>query len=150
MNLRSYPSDYPSEIDIDIQEMRSIFLNVAMNIQVYSQNISSAYNQIESKLEDNQIDRSPDWWQKSFINFFEKISTQEILFRTIGAIICVVIILTTLVGNILVIVVVTRFHRMRTVTNILLARYEINDGKPLLFVNQANVLVFITDQTIND
>jgi len=121
MNLRSYPS----EIDIDIQEMRSIFLNVAMNIQVYTQNISSA--QIESKLEDNNIDESPHWWQKIFTNdnLFDKISTQEVLFRIIGTIICVVIILTTLVGNILVIVVVTRFHRMRTVTNILLARYEI-------------------------
>ncbi len=111
MNLQNYPS----EIDIDIQEMRSIFLNVAIN-------------QIELKLGNENANQIFSWWQQVFSNngFFEKITLQEILFRTFGTIICVAIILSTLIGNILVIVVVTRFHRMRTVTNILLARYFIN------------------------
>jgi hypothetical protein len=124
MNLQNYPS----EIDIDIQEMRSIFLNVAMNIKVDNQNISSNFNQIELKLGNENANQFFNWWQQLFSNssFFEKITLQEILFRTFGTIICVAIILSTLIGNILVIVVVTRFHRMRTVTNILLARYLIN------------------------
>jgi hypothetical protein len=124
MNLQNYPS----EIDIDIQEMRSIFLNVAMNIKVDNQNISENFNQIELKLGNENANQIFSWWQQVFSNngFFEKITLQEILFRTFGTIICVAIILSTLIGNILVIVVVTRFHRMRTVTNILLARYFIN------------------------
>jgi hypothetical protein len=124
MNLQNYPS----EIDIDIQEMRSIFLNVAMNIKVDNQNISSNFNQIELKLGDENANQFFNWWQQVLSNsgFFEKITLQQILFRTFGTIICVAIILSTLIGNILVIVVVTRFHRMRTVTNILLARYLIN------------------------
>lgn len=52
----------------------------------------------------------------------EPVSTIELVFRLIGAFFCVLIILTTIIGNVLVIIVVTRFHRMRTVTNILLAR----------------------------
>lgn len=50
------------------------------------------------------------------------ITNGELVFRLLGAIFCILIILCTIVGNVLVIIVVTRFHRMRTVTNILLAR----------------------------
>lgn len=125
MNLQSYQS----EIDIDIREMRSIFLNVAMNIQVYTQNINSTYNEIKPKLPNENMNQYMNWWQNFFSNnnLFEDIPIHEVLFRAFGAIICTVIILTTLIGNILVIVVVTRFHRMRTVTNILLARYKMNN-----------------------
>nr|XP_027206340.1 probable G-protein coupled receptor No18 [Dermatophagoides pteronyssinus] len=54
-------------------------------------------------------------------------SHSEIIFRLIGAIICVALIIVTIVGNVLVIIVVVRFHRMRTVTNILLASLAIAD-----------------------
>lgn len=50
------------------------------------------------------------------------ITTGELIFRLVGACLCICIILATIVGNVLVIIVVARFHRMRTVTNILLAR----------------------------
>ena len=67
-----------------------------------------------------------NWWQHLFDrDILENVSAQEIVFRSVGTVICILIILLTLVGNILVIVVVTKFHRMRTVTNILLARYVI-------------------------
>lgn len=49
-------------------------------------------------------------------------SNGELVFRLLGAVFCIFIILCTILGNVLVIIVVTRFHRMRTVTNILLAR----------------------------
>ncbi|KAH9427011.1 hypothetical protein DERP_015339 [Dermatophagoides pteronyssinus] len=52
-------------------------------------------------------------------------SHSEIIFRLIGAIICVALIIVTIVGNVLVIIVVVRFHRMRTVTNILLASFTL-------------------------
>ena len=50
------------------------------------------------------------------------VSNGELVFRILGAVFCTAIILCTLLGNVLVIIVVFRFHRMRTVTNILLAR----------------------------
>ncbi|KAH9522849.1 hypothetical protein DERF_006406 [Dermatophagoides farinae] len=51
------------------------------------------------------------------------LSSTEIALRLIGAIICIALIIVTIVGNVLVIIVVARFHRMRTVTNILLASH---------------------------
>nr|XP_046909878.1 probable G-protein coupled receptor No18 [Dermatophagoides farinae] len=55
------------------------------------------------------------------------LSSTEIALRLIGAIICIALIIVTIVGNVLVIIVVARFHRMRTVTNILLASLAIAD-----------------------
>lgn len=43
-----------------------------------------------------------------------------------GAVFCVLLILSTIFGNILVLIVVAKFHRMRSVTNILLARYGLS------------------------
>jgi hypothetical protein len=53
------------------------------------------------------------------------IPSEEDLFswsRVTGAVFCVLIILSTIFGNTLVVIVVAKFHRMRSVTNILLAR----------------------------
>ena len=96
-----------------------------MNIQIITENQN---NSLIYEMNDNlkeSVDNSENWWQQIFDrkNILENVSTQEIIFRSVGTFICILIILLTLVGNILVIVVVTRFHRMRTVTNILLARY---------------------------
>lgn len=98
-----------------------------MNFQIIAlnQNNSISYDMteaIESTLAD--ISQHKNWWQKFFDrkNLLEDVSTQELVFRSFGAFFCILIILSTIVGNVLVIVVVTRFHRMRTVTNILLAR----------------------------
>ncbi|KAF7490175.1 D(1A) dopamine receptor [Sarcoptes scabiei] len=62
----------------------------------------------------------------SYSNFWS-LSRFDQSFRLIGATLCVALILTTLIGNILVIIVVVRFHRMRTVTNILLASLAVAD-----------------------
>ena len=43
--------------------------------------------------------------------------------RVTGAVFCVLLIMSTIFGNTLVVIVVAKFHRMRSVTNILLARY---------------------------
>ena len=51
-----------------------------------------------------------------------EVSNGELAFRILGAVFCTLVILCTIVGNVLVIIVVFKFHRMRTVTNILLAR----------------------------
>ena len=48
--------------------------------------------------------------------------------RVTGAVFCVLLILSTIFGNTLVVIVVAKFHRMRSVTNILLARLVIIGG----------------------
>ena len=100
-----------------------------MNIQIITENQNnSLIYEMNDQLNEESVDNSEqNWWQHLFDrnNILENVSTHEIVFRSVGTFICILIILLTLVGNILVIVVVTRFHRMRTVTNILLARYVI-------------------------
>lgn len=97
-----------------------------MNIQIISQNQNNSliYDLSDSFPDESLYNNDQNWWQQIFDgkNPLENVSTQEIVFRSIGTVICILIIMLTLVGNILVIVVVTKFHRMRTVTNILLAR----------------------------
>ncbi|XP_054167378.1 beta-2 adrenergic receptor-like [Oppia nitens] len=70
-----------------------------------------------------------NWFNRIFDreHLLEDVSTYEIVFRSFGALLCILIIITTIVGNVLVIVVVTKFHRMRTVTNILLASLAFSD-----------------------
>ncbi|CAG2163782.1 unnamed protein product [Oppiella nova] len=86
-------------------------------------------NVLNNSLEKASLDEVENWWQKFFNtkHLLEDVSTKELVFRSIGAFLCILIIITTLVGNILVIVVVTKFHRMRTVTNILLASLAFSD-----------------------
>ena len=107
--------------------MQSILLDVAMNVPVITQSYNnSILNELDSNIvEDSVNSEDQNWWQKFFNtkHILEDVTTKDIVFRSLGTIICILIILSTLVGNILVIVVVTKFHRMRTVTNILLARY---------------------------
>ena len=97
-----------------------------MNFQIIAlnQNNSIPYDMSEN-IETSVVNgEHKNWWQNFFDkkNVLDDVSTQEIVFRSLGAFLSILIILLTIVGNILVIVVVTRFHRMRTVTNILLAR----------------------------
>ncbi|CAG2110373.1 unnamed protein product [Medioppia subpectinata] len=113
------------------RKMQSILIDVAMNIQVITQNYNnSILYEFEESLEKASMDEVVEnWWQKFFNtkHLLEDVSVKEIVFRSFGAFLCLLIVLTTLVGNILVIVVVTRFHRMRTVTNILLASLAFSD-----------------------
>ena len=58
-----------------------------------------------------------------------------------GAVLCVLLILSTIFGNTLVVIVVAKFHRMRSVTNILLARYELCCMTEQLFSLSWNVSI---------
>lgn len=65
-----------------------------------------------------------DWWSTIFVTEYtaERVTFGEFVFRTIGAAFCILLVIATVFGNTLVIIVVAKFYRMRTVTNILLAR----------------------------
>lgn len=52
---------------------------------------------------------------------WSEISGGEVGLRVFGAIICSMLVTTTIVGNVLVLVVVTKFRRLRSITNLLLA-----------------------------
>lgn len=83
------------------------------------------YDNYEFSSDANVMNESEFMWWEHFVNYEiepERITFEMFLFRVFGAFVCILIILSTLVGNVLVIIVVARFHRMRTVTNILLAR----------------------------
>lgn len=94
------------------------------------QNIHNYQNQFKSDVtsinETNStvLTYKDKWW----LNFFpkkyvdENVELSEFVFRVFGLFICSILIFTTLFGNILTIIVVLRFNRMKTVTNILLAR----------------------------
>jgi hypothetical protein len=64
------------------------------------------------------------WWLHLFPQTYvdPSISLPDFLFRVFGVVLCFLLIICTLFGNILTVLVVKRFHRMKTVTNILLAR----------------------------
>lgn len=62
------------------------------------------------------------WWTSLFDGSSDEISGKEFAFRLFGAFFCILLVTSTIFGNTLVIIVVARFYRMRTVTNILLAR----------------------------
>ena len=81
-------------------------------------------NNLTSNLASNSHLLNEKWW----LNFFptkyvdEKLELSEFLFRVFGVFVCSILICLTLFGNVLTITVVLRFNRMKTVTNILLAR----------------------------
>lgn len=74
--------------------------------------------------ESNNFTVDVKWW----LNFFpekyvdNQMNLSEFLFRIFGVFVCSILICLTLFGNVLTITVVLRFSRMKTVTNILLAR----------------------------
>lgn len=116
--------DVPAHNGGKISEVQSTLLNGNTMPMFYSSlssfsavkpNPSSSASSISHDGNDNLSQRfSFDTWS---------ITTIELAIRLVGAFFCILIILVTIVGNVLVIIVVARFHRMRTVTNILLARW---------------------------
>lgn len=65
------------------------------------------------------------WWGELLDSEVESgadIALSQFLLRVFGAFFCILLVTSTIFGNTLVIIVVARFYRMRTVTNILLAR----------------------------
>lgn len=77
----------------------------------------------------------------SMFNFEKELTQGEIALRIFGAIFCVMLIASTIFGNTLVIIVVVKFHRMRSVTNILLASLAIADITVAIFVMPFLVMV---------
>ncbi|XP_013787211.1 probable G-protein coupled receptor No18 [Limulus polyphemus] len=96
-------------------------------------------------------DRSPPGNSAGIPNFTEmsdgnniltgdSVSVGEWAVRILGACVCIMLITMTLVGNVLVIVVVARFQRLRSVTNLLLASLASADITVALFVMPLLVL----------
>lgn len=105
---------------------------------------SSPLSSLSSKLSSSLGPMTPDlggetsddddvWWYwfKSIISsshettISDDLTESQVIMRLFGAVLCILLILTTLFGNFLVVIVVAKNHRMRTVTNVLLARYEV-------------------------
>ena len=90
-----------------------------MSIINYYDNLTSSITLIS----ENINHQNNFWWNKLFENQTnESIDLAEFILRIFGGFVGVLLIISTLIGNILVILVVIRYNRMRTVTNILLAR----------------------------
>lgn len=90
-----------------------------MSITNYYDNLTSSINLIS----ENINHQNNFWWNKLFENQTnESIDLTEFILRIFGGFVCILLIISTLIGNILVILVVIRYNRMRTVTNVLLAR----------------------------
>lgn len=70
----------------------------------------------------------------SMFNFEKELTQSELALRIFGAIFCIILIASTIFGNTLVLIVVVKFHRMRSVTNILLASLAIADITVAIFV----------------
>lgn len=98
------------------------YLNSYLNYQNQLNVDTTSINETNATINSTLFEEK--WW----LNFFpakymdEKLELSEFLFRVFGVFICSVLICLTLFGNILTIIVVLRFNRMKTVTNILLAR----------------------------
>lgn len=76
-------------------------------------------------LSNAQFDSTSTWWRSTFFPddyVPEDIEPRDMITRIIGVIIGCLIIVGTLFGNILVIMVVHKYRRMKSITNILLAR----------------------------
>ncbi|RWS29702.1 beta-2 adrenergic receptor-like protein, partial [Leptotrombidium deliense] len=79
---------------------------------------------------------SGNWWNDLLPdNEYSRNATLfQFIFRAIGVFISSLIIITTIFGNTLVIIVVKKFHKMKTVTNILLASLAMADITVALLV----------------
>ncbi|XP_067131404.1 histamine H2 receptor-like [Centruroides vittatus] len=82
----------------------------------------------------NQDGNGSEKWDVDNSNFLQWANDEELILRIFGSVICGLLIIITLAGNVLVTVVVSRFRRLRSVTNVLLASLATADITVALLV----------------
>ena len=100
-------------------------LNFQSALERYQNQLALESNSInETNFTSSSLYPKDKWFLKFFPKKYvdAKMELSEFLFRVFGVFICSILLCLTLFGNVLTITVVLRFNRMKTVTNILLAR----------------------------
>lgn len=100
------------------------YLNYASALEHYQNQLALEANSINETNYTSSMYLKDKWFLRFFPDKYvdTQMELSEFLFRLFGVFICSILLCLTLFGNVLTITVVLRFNRMKTVTNILLAR----------------------------
>lgn len=100
------------------------YLNYQSALESYQNQLALEANSINETNFTSSLYLKDKWFLRFFPDKYvdTRMELSEFLFRLFGVFICSILLCLTLFGNVLTITVVLRFNRMKTVTNILLAR----------------------------